>query len=233
MNKIFSFIFMVIAGLAMSGCQKNESPASQASLNIVHAIVNVPAIKVNRYGSGTIYSTFIDSVKFGANEVITVVSGNSVPVSVVNTADTLHPVFNGNINVSAGSITSLFLAGQSTSVDTITVQDVIPYRADSTAGVRFINLLVNSNPVSINIKGNANGSEVTSLAYKANTGFKNYTALNINASYIFEIRDAGTGTLITSYTLTTPRFLNVTLCLKGLSGATGTNAPGIMLVKNY
>jgi len=132
---------------------------------------------------------------------------------------------------------SLFLTGTSpNSVDNVLIQESYPRAyADSTCGVRFINLSPGSNPISVNIKGNANGSEVASLAYKAYSGFIKYPAKAVNKTILFEVRDATTGALLlpaTSngnvYTLTVPYFHNVTLCYRG----TGT-AVGIILDADY
>jgi hypothetical protein len=132
--------------------------------------------------------------------------------------------YTGTVNVNSGSNYSLFLSGASpTVVDNVLIQENYTRTyPDSTCGVRFINLAPGSNPVSVDIKGSANGSEVASLAYKAYSKFIKHPATHLNTSYIFEFRDASTGNLITSYTLATPFFHNVTLALRGtVGGAVG------------
>src|ERR1700753_1094251 len=99
----------------------------------------------------------------------------TVPLAIAAT-DTTKPVVVTNLNFANGSYYSLFLAGQSGALDTILVKDSYQNYTDSSFGCRFINLSYNSNPISVNIKGKSNGSEVASLSYKQNSGFIKYVA---------------------------------------------------------
>ena len=119
---------------------------------------------------------------------------------------------------------SLFLGGSSpTLIDPIIIKESYQNFTDSLCAVRFINLSPNSTPVSVNITGQANGSEVTSLAYKAYSSFKQYPAKKVNANYAFQIRDAATGTLLASYSMPTPFFHNATIVLRGNSPTIATS----------
>jgi hypothetical protein len=145
----------------------------------------------------------------------------------------------------SGRIYSLYLTGTVAQPDTVFMQEQLAAHsmADSVAGVRFVNLSPGSNPVSVDIKGQANGSEVVSLAYKARTVFKTYKADHAVTSYIFEFRDASSGTLLTTYTLNgvnnassasltttnTLRFRNMTIALIGGR----TTAQSVLLIPNY
>ena len=204
----------------------------QSSLNVINSVVNIPSIKVNYYGSPVVFGYYTDSILYGSSKVYSVTAGVD-QVTIVNSKDTLHPIYDRSLKLDPGGVYSLFLSGQAPSLDTLFVKDVIPYRNDSTTGIRFINLSPNSNPLSINITGHTNGSETNNLAYKAITEFKTYQALSSNTTYKFEIRDAVSSTLLSTYTLNTPRFYNVTLVVKGVVGGSGVNALGVLLVKNY
>jgi hypothetical protein len=106
------------------------------------------------------------------------------------------------LNFVAGGIYSLLITGaDTTNPDYLFVQDVLPVHTDSTVGIRFVNLSTGSNPVSVDIKGQANGSTVSSLAYKSITSFTNFGATSSVSSYIFEFRDAMSGELLANYTL--------------------------------
>jgi hypothetical protein len=155
------------------------------------------------------------------------------PFEIVSSTDTLRMVFKSGLDLVPDGTYSLYLTGRSPNFESIFVKEDIPYHTDSVAGVRFINLSPNSDPISVNITGNANGSEVASLAYKASTIFKKYPAKYSNLNYAFQVRNATTGALLASYTLVTPRMLNVTLALRGLVGTTGTTAPVITRINNY
>ncbi len=68
-------------------------------------------------------------------------------------------------------------------------------------GIRFVNLLKGSSPVSINLQGMQNGSEQASLVYKDITPFIKYKATAGINSYVFEFRDAASGNVLQTYTL--------------------------------
>jgi hypothetical protein len=120
---------------------------------------------------------------------------------------TLGQMFYGILPLKAGKIYSLFLCGTDTTApDFLFTTDSLPYHApsDSTVGIRFVNLSTGSNPISINLEGTGNGSEVGNLAYKAITGFKNYlsnSSMTNNGGYLFVIRDASSGDSLTSFSL--------------------------------
>lgn len=84
--------------------------------------------------------------------------------------------------------------------------------------VRFINLSAGSAPISVNVQGNANGSTVSSLPYKSLTDFMNFATKTANTQYIFEFRDAASGTLLTTFTWNVVPFKNITLCVIGQEG---------------
>lgn len=164
---------------------------------------------------------------------------NQTTQTVSNNNSTNFPLFTGQtkINLSNNTLTpavnyysqslvvsnsanyTLFLGGASpNAIDPVLITENYKNYIDSICGVRFINMSPNSNPISVNIVGQANGSEVSGLAYKAYSIFKQYPAKSINKTYAFQIKDATTGNLITSYTLSTPYFHNVTIMLRGMVG---------------
>lgn len=215
-------IIMAIAIIALMSCKKSAIQiAPLASLNVTNAVINGAILQMNNlnlYISNNSYSQ------------ISLIPGQSLvniyPYNAVNS-----PYFNQNISTINGGSYSLFLSGPATAIDATLVKETYQNYTDSTAGVRFINLSPNSNPISVNISGNANGSEVASLAYKSYSGFLKYPAKVVNTSYVFQFRDATTGTLIASTTLATPRFHNVTIVLRGL--VNGSPAAGITTVNDY
>jgi hypothetical protein len=230
--KYLPCIFIAGALLAVS-CKKNNTDVPLlASVNVVHAVVNAPTVKVNTTGATVTYLTFADSINYGAAKAYAIPGRANVPFAIVSTKDTTKPLFNASFAIGEGETYSLFLAGQYPQCDTVWVRDYISNYTDSLVGVRFINLSPNSSAININIKGNT-GLEATGLAYKQITAFKTYPAKSTNGSYIFEVRDAATGNLLTTFTLTIARFHNHTLVIKGLAGATGTNALGIFAENHF
>jgi len=227
---LISFIF--------TSCKKEAyivkaNPVS--SLTVANAIVASNPVIVNPYGDkyvSTYYSTS-PQITTGSSVEYNIASGN-IPLKIYSVSDTGHAVYNNNITLSPQRIYSLFLCGQTGSTESVLTTDDPPYHpaADSTVGIRFINLSPGSSPVSVDIQGKANGSEVQSLAYKSITSFKNYPATYNISQYVFEFRDASSGALLTSFTISGInygddgdtntnfyRWKNITIVFDGLSGS--------------
>jgi hypothetical protein len=209
--------------------QNNVNPEPDAgAINVTNAVING-----NTVNFFTNQATYLTS---GGNQVssfgynfIPVAAGQQqitlnipatpaspgVPATPAVTYYTGTLIFNANTNY------SLFLTGTSqNAVDNVLIKETYPRTyAYSVCGVRFIHLATGTNPISVDIAGNANGSEVQSLAYKAYSAFIQHPANNANQSYNFEFRDQASGTLLTTYTLTTPFFHNVTLAFVGNAGS--------------
>ena len=230
--KVINKILIMLLGVSLfASCQeKLKLEPNLISVNVVNASINVSSVKVNYLGTSDLWKILNDQVSYGTNRVYSVFPDKHF--KIVSATDTLTLLYNKTFK-KIGDIYSLFLAGQSTAVDTILVKENIPYRADSTAGVRFINLSYNSTPVNVTLSTTATVNEFSAVAYKGITDFKTYPALKANTSYIFQVKDGSTNALLVSYTLTTPRFANCTLVLKGMVGGTGTNALGVQRVNNY
>lgn len=256
---------------SIMSCKKDTLPASTdlAALNIVNALpASLPLIPVTGttfpvrflYNPGVPESgsyqnlRSIGSVSYGSNALLSVKAGIDTVYLAQKNSDTLSNnkgtlskyMFNSVLNLSGNTAYSLFITGSdTTSPDFLFVQDNLPYHSssDSTVGIRFANLSANSAPVSLNIQGQPYGGEVSSLAYKGITGFKNYAATFGTGSYVFEFRDAGTGSLLTTYTLNgvntssttivnNVRFKDLTIALIGQPSG-GTAPQRAILINNY
>ncbi len=224
----------------VSGCHKSGGVVvSPASITVVNAVVNSqPVIPVFGTTGPITYFTSAQTVGYGGFQLYSPLSGaNSLYVVQNTSTDTIlnghnSYFFNGTLNLIAGGITRSSWWALIRSMLILYLCGIIsPIHADSTVGIRFINLSPGSNAVSINIQGNANGSEVSSLAYKGMTSFKSYAATSafLSNGYTFEFRDATSGTLLTSASTgnysylfpggqSLPLFRNFTLALYDVPG---------------
>ena len=246
MQKIFLSV-LIFAGITNTGCKKDIEPEGTASLTIINAVAGSAPLVTNfsneplqwyKSARQLTYGTFSANLNmFAPVDGITPVNLYTYP----DTAAHQQPLFSLQLNLQRYSIYTLFLVGQPGDTDTLFTTDVPAYHSptDSTTGIRFVNLSPDSDPMSINIKGQTPGSETGSLSFKSITPFKNYPAGKAINSYIFEFRDAATGTLMSTYTLGnfnsasgSPRFRNVTIALKGLKGGAGASALGTLLINN-
>ena len=241
----------VLACLLLSCAKQTAVPPGTANLTLINTVVgSTPSLVTNFSGtdpitwyytaSKLVYGTYASSNQVGAY------SGEQKLAIYRYPDTTAHstPLYNLTLDLPIGSIRTLFLTGTVTTPDTLFTTDMPPYHppSDSSLGIRFVNLSPGSAPVSVNITGNANGSEVSSLSYKGITSFKNYPATAGISSYTFEFHDAATGTLIASYivsninvaptTANVRRYRNFTIALLGLVGNTAT-PPKTMLIDTY
>lgn len=249
--KKYLMIGTAMVMMAIAGCKNTDvSPASTvASFNFTYATINGSPLVIQFNNKPVIFSslTTVNELNYGAANLFSPVSGN-VTTAFIQSTDTTHTLFKGTFNLQNANTYSLFLTGTVNQPDTLFIHDQLPYypATDSVGGIRFINLSTGSNPVSVDIKGNANGSEVQSLAYKGVTGFKTYAATHTISSYVFEFRDQASGNLLASYTTSgvnnstgtntttnTFRFKNHTLALIGQPGGTGAAAQKVILINNY
>ncbi|HZY35563.1 MAG TPA: hypothetical protein VFE53_02880 [Mucilaginibacter sp.] len=226
MKTLFKTTAVISILLCILSCKKaGLTNTPSGAVNITNSMADGSTLNLNN-DNQTIYnaSNAIMELRAGSNPVNLYVAATSSSPALTYYNQPLNAVNMGNY--------SLFLTGASSSqVDAILIKETFTSYADSVCGVRFINLSPGSNPVSVDIQGNPNGSEVSSLAYKAYNSFKQYSSkrTNLSSGYTFEIRDAASGTLITTYTLKPVTFQNITLALTGLASGT----PGIQQVNNY
>ena len=242
----------IICSLLLIACSKEE-PVRQGStsLLIFHGIAGGNIIRTNF--SETPPATFynLNLVQYGnffpSTNLYSPVAG-TVNINLYHVPDTMpkdEPLISLKPELPEGSMHSLFLAGTTDAPEYVLVKDEpLPLPVgDSAMGVRFVNLLQDNISVSINIATREEGSEVTNLPYKEVTGFKKYDVKMDIADYVFEFRNANTGTVIASYTAAQiandgkliPNawiYKNFAFALVGKEGATGTMAPKIAKI-NY
>lgn len=229
-------LFLIPVFLLYFSCKKDSVKTfNTSSLNIVNASINEPNVLVNLSSGPIIYSIDQSNISFGSYLEFGNPAGN-LPVTLVAATDTIHPIYQNTLNLPTGSIHSLYLIGQAPNISTLLLQDQIPAYKDSTSGVRFINLLPDSQPVTINLQGNpASQTEFTSLAYKQISSFKGYSCKSAySGSYTFEVRDAATSNLLATFTWNFKPFFCNTLVIDGLENDNTGNYPvSVFQVNHY
>jgi hypothetical protein len=234
-------LFLVTSFLS---CKKaNVAPIGTSAFTIVNAIVGSSGLDANFDSNVPLkyYSNYSTYISYGSFQEFSGYNGE-IPLSLVDDNDTTKALYSNTLNFPVGSIHSLFLCGTLAAPDNFLTTDALPYHpdSDSSLSIRFVNLSPGSNPVSVNITGDANGSEVGTMAYKNITAFKNYSAKGNISSYTFEFHDLATGNLLGSYTIrginngvvnSNPnqfRWRNFTLAIYDVPGNQNT-----MLINNY
>jgi hypothetical protein len=236
------FLYFIAGSLMISSfisCKKNnvDLPSGGSSLTIVNALVGSSSLVPNfNDNAPLLYYSTAQQISYASAYEFGNYSGN-IQLALSDITDTTHTVFKQMVSLPKNTISSLYITGTLAAPEGFQTTDHPPYHApsDSTVGIRFVNLSPGSSPVSVNLQGGASGAEVTSLAYKNVTAFKNYAATYKIASYVFEFRDVATGILLASYTLNgvnygdngdqnqnNVRWKNITIALNGVPGSQGT-----------
>lgn len=247
-------MFRIIAGCVLlmlcASCKKVTFPPGVAALTVVNGVVGTNSLSPNFKGTEPIVYRSAFRPDYGeftnAKNNFSLPSGVT-PLALFNYPDTLPkstPLFLFNLDLTAGSMTTLFLTGTVDAPESLLLKDEkFPYHqtADSVMAIRFANLSAGGDGVSVNLISKANGSEAMAVAYKAVTGFKSYDVVTDISDYTFEFRNAITGAFIASFNATEinndgvnnyNRWINrnFTLALVGTIGATGNDAPKLVLV---
>lgn len=257
LNNISVLLFSGILLLA-SACTKKDKIPGTASLNLFNAVAGSDTLVVS-FNSGQPIEWFktANLVMYGKNGNIYDLAMNNKfnaysgtqQLAMFEYPDTLahhSPVFNLTIDLPAGTIYSLFLTGTLAAPDTLFTRDSPPYHrsADSSMGIRFVNLVPGSMNVRVNLLGQPNGSEVSSLAYKGITAFKHYEVKKGLDEYIFEFRDATTNNLLATHRIDVRNQLygtsmqnlfrdkNYTLAFYGVPGSSGPDQLAVQILDN-
>ena len=232
MKTKYIFTCLIFTGTFLGSCKKDTGVNSTGvSLNIVNAMDDAPSLALNFSPTGFAYYQNKTFVYNQSGTEFSLPSGLNT-FNLTASTDTTKPFFQGKVNLATGGIYSLYVAGRVSHYDTLFMKDNIPYyAADSVAGARFINLVTDSQPLNINLVGNA-APDFTGLAYKKITAFKKYPAtievIN-NGGYNCEIRDAS-GNVITTFNWNPPTFKNNTLVITGL---VSDGSVSVFAVNNY
>ena len=241
----------------LTACKK-DNPRGVATLLMFNAVIGSDTLVTSFNGTEPItwyknankliYGQVTNSTYFNMNGQFNSYAGDQ-SIALYNKQDTTpksKPVFDLGVNLPVSSINSLFLTGTMTAPDFFLTKDNPPYHpaTDSSMGIRFVNLSPGIMKLSVNLVGQANGSELNNLGYKQITDFKNYPVITGVNEYRYEFRDAGNGDLITTYTIdvrnkqsgnvvSNPRrYRNFTLMFYGSYGSTGVDKQAVQIMNN-
>lgn len=227
--------FIVVLILITIACKKetNQNPPT-SSITVVNALENPLDVVVDL--SDTLVPYYLNQAPISnASSAEFGIGFGNIPIIIVSSSDTSHPLFKGSLNLKPAAIYSFYLVGAEKAIDTFFMQDVIPVYSDSVSGIRFINLSPGVGSISINIQGNPSSqTEFSGLGYKQISAFKSYAASSSNSgSYIFEVRDQATGDSLTTVTWNCTLFKSNTAVIVDSQNSGGTNSIGGFIVRNF
>jgi hypothetical protein len=238
--KPIHYICLIPLLLSFTGCKKSQiGPVeATANINLINAIASPNSeVKVNFTGKeghfgGIPQISFYNTVGLYSNGVSSyaVLADNEISLKVVRWPDSTAIVFSQAVKLKTGSSHSLFMMGTNENISGMLVEDNIPVRTKGTSGIRFINLSPDSAPISINLEGQPLGSIEASLPYKSLSEFKTFNVKPEDQYFVFEIHDAESGDLLTSYFYDNlARMKNETMIIRGLRN--GGDGPGFEVTR--
>jgi hypothetical protein len=240
-GRLLFFCGLLCAVLPFASCDKVAyKPVGTAALVVTNAVVGGAPVKLN--------SNVRDSAKkYGA--MIFGITDGSTNVTLFSTSNVAKPYYSNTVNAENGGIYSAFLTGSNDAPESVWIKENIPgFYTDSVVGVRLINLSPNSSPVNLVLASDNTTSIFSGVAYKQITGFLKLPLKKVvpAGSVSFQIRDAATNDLLTTYTLPTAvnsaypsvsialaRFRNITLVLKGMKAGVAPDGLGLFPVAYY
>lgn len=203
-NIIASAVLLFV--IFFAGCRKDQaSDDHPASVQVMNVMNDGVALYTNLSGKNPVnFSASMNlENKFFFRPRYTLLI-NSFPQSMDFYArpDTMphnKPVYSTTLNVKAGSTYSLFIHGSKSGVAHTLVDDHFPaVSADSVTYIRIANFS-EGQPISVNLKGAANGSFVQNLPFSTVSEFIALPASRSVKFFEFEIRDQLTGDLLATY----------------------------------
>lgn len=233
--KKFIIILPVLIILFNACKEKEMSLPAAATINVINTLP--VALKVNPTGKPRSWAGVTQTIGFGTRAFYYAPLGMT-NIKVVPALDTASIIFNHTYNFQS-KLYTMYLSGTMTSIDTIfreekdypiVFTDVkIPKSADSMVNIRFVNLSVGSPALKVK-QATSIVNEVDNLPYKGISLWKGYPAKLVSTTYSFQIRNAQTDALITTYSFVANaanRFKNVALVIRGVYGTTGATGFGI------
>ncbi|MBO9572454.1 MAG: hypothetical protein J7497_09630 [Chitinophagaceae bacterium] len=232
--KYYLFITAIIV-TGITSCKKNEFDTKpMASLNVINAVIGGGDVKINM--------NYRDSAKSYNAKTFGLQTGEE-SIRVYSTLDSTKPYYLQEHNLKSGGLYSMFLFGNSPSPETIFIEDAIPHYTDSAMGVRIVNLASGSGALNVTTATDPSANILENIAYKGLSDFVKISMPgNLTAeSVTFDIRDAATNEVLTTYSLpefedfnypgisiARQRFKGITLVVKGISGQIdGVDAFGV------
>jgi hypothetical protein len=213
---------MCLAVVSCSDDDNPTAPASKASVLVVHASPNAPAVDLLVDGQ-----TAGSGLTFPNNTGYLVVNAGMRNVKV-NVAGTSTTVINANLDLTSNTSYTVFAVDSVSKISTVVLADNLTMPAAGKAHVRFVHLSPNAPAVNITL---TDGTIVFgNKAFKQATDFTPLDA----GTYDLQVRDAATNSAIVlnlnGIALQSGKIY--TVFAKGFLGGTGAQALGAEIIVN-
>ncbi|QEC43960.1 DUF4397 domain-containing protein [Pseudobacter ginsenosidimutans] len=205
-NRIFILFPFLAILLITSSCKKNRFDGNPATVQVFNAMddgISFYTYLGNKRPALFKTSLEIRNKSYEQKNNLLYISSFPQQIDFYAKPDTMphdQPALSMLAELKDGAMYSLFIHGEKSAPAFSLFQDIIPAInwQDSTSHIRIANFS-ESQAISVNIKGEAEGSLVQNLPYKSLSDFIERSAGKSVAGYEFEIRNQATGELLASY----------------------------------
>jgi len=214
-----------IIALGLSSCIKNhdDTPVQPvALLSVIQASPDEPALNFNLNSARVNASP----INYGSGlDYFRAVAGKRTAIFTKNSDGTT--VKSDTMTLSQNVAYTLFLVNKAATPEYLLLNDAITQPSSGNANLRFVNLSPDSGPVDLAVKDGA-----VLVANKSFKGFSGFSSLE-GKNYTFEIRKAGTTTVLASLTSQniSPGFV-YSIYFRGLAASTDAAKPTASLIVN-
>lgn len=222
-KKLLIFMMTTMVCILYFSCEENEPEVPQAAtVRVVNAILDVGEIDLRDF-QGNFPLSGPYEINYASSQRYTVPASRDVVLDVAPTSDTLNIIFSDLLRFDvAGSINTIVLFGDSTRVESFTIDESFSNYSESIYGIRFLNLSEDSEPVrpraiSLDTLGVRDTIVYEAISFREATIFNQVESSERIENWTYQYLDGDNNVL---YTTTVsfqraPTFRNITIPLVG------------------
>ena len=232
----------LIGAILFASCEENEPGVPQAAtVRVVNAILDVAEIDLRNF-QGNFSLNGSDEINYAFSQRYTVPASADIALDVAPTADTLDIIFSDVLRFDeAGSINTIVLFGDSTRVESFTIEESFSNYSESIYGIRFLNLSEDSEAVfpraiSLDTAGVRDTTVYEAISFREATAFNQVESGERIENWTFQYLDADDNVLYSNtvplfFFFTPPTFRNITIPIVGRfdDGEGGSNLTGFTI----
>ena len=198
--KILHILYIIPILFCMS-CNEEEDFSKAAALRVIHGVSDAPSVHVNYIGIETLNFSINPELGYGQDELYTLPANVARDIAFTYSVDTTRQVFNQELTLSPGQISSLFLVGDSANLSGFLLTETFQNYSDSVFGVNFVHAANGLEALQVRViqTDTAGANDTTlvssSLSAQSATGFEQYEATGRIEKYTFEYLDASDSVL--------------------------------------
>lgn len=191
MKRLFNYNFMLclICFMHVACEDENGNFPRAASLKIVHAIPNAPKVHVDYFGMENLNFSVNPTLGFRLNERYTLPAGVMRDIRFTYEVDTSNVVFQQQMVLEEGQISTLFLLGDSANIFSTVINDIgMRTLRDSVNAIRFGNMVEDIGAINVGLE-DSSILRASDLAFSNTSEFIEFDATLENPSYTFVFRN--------------------------------------------